>query len=74
MFFKIHIVYIDEAESIFNVSAEEALRRRNFIIDHCTKYKFNYTILNLESIYDVKQRLVMDVANDLEDKKYQQIH
>lgn len=35
MFFKVHILYIDEAQAVFNVSEEEAETRRNFIIQHC---------------------------------------
>lgn len=35
MFFKIHIVYIDEAQTVFGTTAEESARRREIIIALC---------------------------------------
>jgi hypothetical protein len=35
MLFKVHILYIDEAETVFNTTESEATARRNFVIDHC---------------------------------------
>jgi len=48
MFFKIHILYIDEAQAVFNATKEEAESRRNFIIDHCQTYGFSYSIVGIE--------------------------
>ena len=53
MFFKIHILYIDEAQAVFNVDDAEAKLRRDFVIDHCTKYGFTYTIVPLETVYEI---------------------
>ena len=54
MFFKVHILYIDEAQAVFKTSEEEAETRRNFIIHHCVKYGFTYSIVPIESAYEVK--------------------
>ena len=62
MFFKVHILYIDEAQSVFNTSVAEAEARKNFVIKHCVDYGFTYTIVPIESAYELKQQLVMPIA------------
>jgi hypothetical protein len=54
MFFKVHILYIDEAQAVFNTSQEEADARRNFIIQHCINYGFTYSIVPIEAAYELK--------------------
>jgi hypothetical protein len=44
MFFKVHILYIDES-MIYKTSLEEADRRKQLIIDVCLKYKFSYSVI-----------------------------
>jgi hypothetical protein len=44
MFFKVHILYIDES-MIYKTSKEEADRRKQLIIDVCLKYKFSYSVI-----------------------------
>jgi hypothetical protein len=53
---------------------DEAEVRRNFVIQHCQNYGFTYTIVPIETAYEVEQRLVMPVAGDMEDQKYQLLH
>jgi hypothetical protein len=48
MFFKVHILYIDEAQAVFNTSETEAEARRNFVIKHCVDYGFTYSIVPIE--------------------------
>lgn len=66
MFFKVHILYIDEGRSVFEWSEQVASDRRQMIMDLCKKYQFNLTILPLEAIYDVNRDLRNDVATEEE--------
>ena len=54
MFFKVHIVYIDEGPAVYNLSDSEHEDRLKFMINACTKYNFSYTIIPLEKVYDIK--------------------
>ena len=53
MFFSVHILYIDEGPSVYGHSPEENNKNLDFIRKTCEKYKFTYTILPLESIFDI---------------------
>lgn len=54
MFFKVHILYIDEAQAVFNTTEGEAEDRRNFVIQHCVNYGFTYSIVPIESAYELE--------------------
>lgn len=53
MFFKIHVLYIEEGPAVYGWSSEATLKYRTLIQQTCTKYNFTYTVVPLESIYDV---------------------
>ena len=40
MFFKIHVLHIEEARAVYGVSEEEALARRNLVVEACRSYGF----------------------------------
>jgi len=76
MFFKVHILYIDEGRAVYGWSQEEAERHRTFFAETCKKYNFTYTILALEKV----MRLELDTLNtkpeegELDSAKYKQFH
>ena len=70
MFFKIHVLYIDEARAVFNVSQEEADRRTALITDACQRYGFNYTVLPFEKIYELQRDSLNEPAEDMDQVKY----
>ena len=73
MFFKIHILYIEEGPAVYGWSQETTLTYRSLIEKTCVKYNFTYTILPLEQIYDVKLEALNDRATDLDSNpKYKQ--
>lgn len=53
MFFKVHILYIDETCAVYG--DDEAKRQANidFIKGICEQYKFTYTIVPLEKVHDI---------------------
>ena len=53
MFFKIHVLYIDEARAVYGVSQEEADARTTLVTGACKQYGFNYTVLPFERIYEL---------------------
>jgi len=66
MFFSVHILYIDEGPAVYGHSAEENNKNLEFIMEICEKYKFTYTILPLESVFDIEinEALDMRVADE----------
>lgn len=74
MFFKIHIIYIDEAQTVFGTTEEESLRRRNLIIELCAKYGFQYTIVPIEKAYEINRPLLMEPSAEMEGEKYKKFH
>jgi hypothetical protein len=66
MFFSVHILYIDEGPAVYGHSAEENKKNLEFIKEICEKYKFTYTILPLESVFDIEinEALDMRVADE----------
>ena len=73
MFFKVHVLYIEEGIQVFGISSEEAERRRNLIIRVCESYQFTYTIIQLEAVYEVHMEAMQSDATDLESIIYQKI-
>jgi len=53
MFFKIHILYIDEG-TVFGWSDEQRAANRGIIEEACKQYGFNLTTVFLESVFDVE--------------------
>lgn len=52
MFFKVHIIYIDESV-VYGWDEETTNANINLIIETCDNFKFEYTILKLESVFDI---------------------
>jgi hypothetical protein len=49
MFFKVHVLYIDEGRAVYGWSEEFWQNQINMIIDACAnKYGFTYTIIPIE--------------------------
>ena len=74
MFFKVHILYIDEGRAVYGWSDEEAEMHRKMIIDTCTKYQFNYTVIPLEMIFDLQRDIRNEPADNMDDPIYKQWH
>lgn len=53
MFFKVHVIYIDEGQVVYNWSKEQHEDNLKFIIETCENYQFSYSIIPIESIYDI---------------------
>jgi tRNA(Ile)-lysidine synthase TilS/MesJ len=53
MFFRVHILYIDEGPVVYGHSEEQHAATLSLISEVCKSYQFSYTILPLESIYDL---------------------
>ena len=61
MFFSVHILYIDEGPAVYGHSEEENKKNLDFIRQTCEKYKFTYTIIPLESIFDIELNETLDM-------------
>jgi len=57
MFFRVHILYIEEGSAVYGWDEEKRLQNIQFIIDACNKYNFTYTILPIESVYDISDEI-----------------
>lgn len=82
MFFRVHILYIDEGAAVYSHDEETRERNLTFIRETCEKYKFTYTIVPLERVFDIDigslSTLDMRVADDAshlieEEKKQDEI-
>lgn len=70
MFFKIHVLYIDEARGVYGVPDERAEANCQLVIDACTQYGFNYTILPLERVYEMQRDSLNQAPEDMDSDKY----
>lgn len=68
MFFKVHIVYIDES-AIYKWDEEKEAENMNLIIDACKKFNFEYTVLKIESVFDINQLNPNTQTHTFEDEK-----
>ena len=71
MFFKVHILYIDEG-TIFGLSPQERENNRQMIEDACVRYGFNISTVYLESVFDLDVDLKNGPSGDLEADIYMQ--
>ena len=51
MFFKVHILYIEEGPAVYGWSPEETMRHRELVTSTCIKYQLTYTVIPFESIF-----------------------
>lgn len=59
MFFKVHVIYVDEGRAIYGWSEEEHAKNIKMITEMCqTKYNFTFTVVPLEAIFDVQSEVV----------------
>ncbi len=69
MFFRVHILYVDEGPAVYNHTPEINELNLAFIREACERYKFSYTILPLERVFDIDcdelPTLDMRIADDL---------
>lgn len=77
MFFKVHVVFIDES-SIYGLQTDqtEVLRRRALVTEACERYQFDWTVIPLERIFFGLGPLNQSVAEagDLDSDKYKEWH
>ena len=48
MFFKVHVIFIEEGSAVYDWSDDVREKNIQFIIDTCKSYNFSYTIVPLE--------------------------
>ena len=53
MFFRVHILYVEEGSAVYNWSHEERQKNIDFIIKTCEAYNFTYTIIPLETVFEI---------------------
>ena len=70
MFFKIHVLYIDEAVGVFESPQEEAEKHREIIRATCERYEFTLTILPLEKIYELRLDSENESKEDMDAVKF----
>lgn len=70
MFFKIHVLYIDEARSVYGVTQEEADARIALVTEACQQYGFNYTILPIERVFELSRDALNEAPEDMDHAKY----
>ena len=70
MFFKIHVLYIDEARGVYGVTDEKAEENQQLIIKACQEYGFQYTILPLERAFELQRDSLNEASEDMDAAKY----
>jgi len=70
MFFKIHVLYIDEAAGVFGSPEEEAAKHRETIRAACERYGFTLTILPFEKVYELSLDSQNEASEDMDSEKY----
>ena len=80
MFFRVHILYIEEGSVVYHRDLETRTKNIAMIKEVCESYKFTYTILPLERILDITlegspsldMRVVdVETAQQIEEEKKQ---
>ena len=80
MFFRVHILYIEEGSVVYQHDLETRTKNIAMIKEVCESYKFTYTILPLERILDITlegspsldMRVVdVETAQQIEEEKKQ---
>lgn len=69
MFFKIHILYIDES-SVFELTPDKRELNKKLLIETCQNYKFNISIIPLEAVYDITLDTKNEKEKDLDSDNY----
>ena len=54
MFFNVHVLYIDET-AVYGWDKETSEKNIKIITDSCQNYGFNYTIIPIECVFEIKQ-------------------
>ena len=58
MFFKVHILYIEEGPALYGWSPEETIRHRELITSTCTKYQLTYTVVPFEKVFEITRDMI----------------
>ena len=53
MFFSVHVLYIDEGRAVYGWTEDHWRSQIQLIVDICAKYEFSYTIIPIESVFDI---------------------
>lgn len=69
MFFKVHILYIDEG-TVFGWSENRREANRRLINDACIRYGFNLSTVYLESIFDIEISTKNEASPDMDAEIY----
>jgi len=76
MFFRVHVLFIEEGSAVYGWDERRREEVINFIIEQCNRYNFTYTVLPLEVVYDISSDLDLklvdtDTLAKLEEEKKQ---
>lgn len=69
MYFKVHVLYIDEGAAVYDWNEEQRQVNLQIIKSACDRYQFTYTIIPIEAIYDVNEALDLKLATKEEVEK-----
>lgn len=73
MFFKIHVLYIDEARGVYGHDAERAAANCAVIADACTRYGFALTIIPFEKVFEIERDSRNEPREDMDHAKYKRL-
>ena len=74
MFFKIHVLHIEEARAVYGVGEEEAEARRNLVEEACRSYGFELTLMPIEKIFEVQRDSRNEQPEDLDHAKFKRLN
>ena len=75
MFFKVHILYIEEGPAVYGWSQEQTLQHRELITSTCVRYQLTYTVIPFESVFDIVRdmRNIQATPEELNGPTYKQL-
>ena len=73
MFFKIHVLYIDEARGVYGHDQQRAAANCALIADTCTRYGFSLTIVPFEKVFEIERDSKNEAREDMDHAKYKRI-
>jgi len=53
LFFRVHILFIEEGSAVYGHNDEQRTKSLAFVKEVCDRYSFTYTIVPLESVFDI---------------------
>lgn len=64
MFFKVHVLHIEESATVYGISEEQRQKNIDFIVNICKSYNFSYTVIPIEQIYSVSTEIDLKAIDE----------